>query len=75
LYHNTSEVTLTNSTVASTDVPDDDIQILAQSNTLGYSSKQHALAFAGAGLDQSEVTAFTNAVETYMDSNGKGVIS
>ena len=42
---------------------------------VGYSSDiQMAFAFAGRGLTDAEMITLTNAIETYMDSNGKGVI-
>lgn len=41
----------------------------------GFSSKQLSLAFVAAGLVESELDAFFNAFETYMDSNGKGVVT
>jgi len=40
-----------------------------------FSTKQLSLFFAGDGLTSGEITILTNAAETYMDSNGKGVIS
>jgi len=42
------------------------------SNTTG---RQYSIGFVGGVLDNTEQTAFTAAVEAYMDSNSKGVIS
>jgi hypothetical protein len=63
--------------VASVSVPADDIYICCQNNggPAQYSTKQVAVVFAGGGLTIGDVTAITNAIETYMDSNGKGVIT
>jgi len=62
----------------STTIPDIDFYILAYNNsgtaTL-LSSKQVAAAFAGGGMTQTQVTAFTDRLETYMDAIGAGVIS
>ena len=38
-------------------------------------TKQISLQYTGAGLSQSEVDTFTDAFETYMDYNGKGIIT
>ena len=59
-------------------VPDGDVFILCQ-NVVGtgsnlITSRQVSVFFAGSILDLAEVTIATDAIETYMDSNGKGVI-
>ncbi len=65
--------------VTSTDIPNSyNLYILCTNNQItptNFSDRQLSIAFAGGKLDQTEVTAFTNAVEAYMDSNSKGVIS
>jgi len=40
----------------------------------GFSARQYAFAFAGQSLSAAQVISVTNAIETYMDANGKGVI-
>lgn len=54
-------------------LPTDDLKIFEWGGT--YSSKQISVVFGGASLSNSDVSTMTEAVETYMDSNGKGVIS
>jgi hypothetical protein len=53
--------------------------VLASANSAGtaqnLSSKQISFFFAGKALSAAKVTILTDAIETYMDSNGKGVIS
>jgi len=79
LYKNAA--ILGNDANASLDIPDAEWFILCQNNVDvpdGYSTKQIAQFSAGASLDEagnSEVTNFTNAIETYMDYVGAGVIS
>jgi len=52
--------------------------VLASSNGIlvpvNICTKQISLFYAGGVFSQPEITTFTNAFETYMDSNGKGVI-
>ena len=50
-----------------------DIHLCGYTTSL-FSTKQLSVFFIGASLNGTEITAFTNAVEAYMDSNGKGVI-
>lgn len=40
-----------------------------------FSTKQLSFAFIGRQLTSADVVVLTNAIESYMDSNGKGVIS
>jgi len=40
-----------------------------------FIDRQISLFFAGSGFTQTNVNNLTDAIETYMDSNGKGVIS
>lgn len=44
-------------------------------NPAEWSTKQASVAFMGGGLTADDVTALTNAIEIYMDSNSKGVIA
>ena len=39
-----------------------------------FSTKQNSMVFAGSSFSQQNVDDMTDAVEVYMDSNGKGVI-
>ena len=61
----------------STSIPNFNMYVLAKnvegSATL-ISSRQNSMFFAGGLLSEGEITAFTNAFEAYMDSNGKGII-
>ena len=63
---------------ASNGIPNNDIFILSANNGAGSPSntntKQVSCFFLGGGLSAGEVTIITDAVEVYMDSNGKGVI-
>lgn len=55
-----------------------DVFVLAFNNAGAagdFSTKQISVAFAGKGMSQTAVTTITDAIEGYMDSNGKGVIS
>ena len=61
--------------VAATGIPDDEFEFLSCSFLHGYCTKQESLGFLGGGLSVDEVIAITNAVETYMDSNLKGIIT
>lgn len=64
--------------VASTSVPDFEMYLLCRNNNSvaqSFSESQLSMFFAGSNLAQSEITILTNAIETYMDSNGKGVIT
>jgi len=62
---------------ASVGVPDVNLYFLAtnddDSNTRDETDRQISMGFAGK-LTVADVTVFTNAIEAYMDSNGKGVI-
>jgi hypothetical protein len=76
LYRNASSI-LSDSEV-STAIPSLDVYVLAL-NLSGspnfYTVRQASMFFMGSGLDQSDVTALTNAFEAYMDANSKGVIT
>ena len=74
LYRNKG-IIHTTAGVASTGVPNATFQFLALSTFHGYGSKQQAMGFIGGGLTQTDVNNLTDRVETYMDSNGKGVIA
>lgn len=66
-----------NATVAPIALLNHDIYILCRNSSgspANYHASQISLFFAGANLTQSDVTILTNAIETYMDANGKGVI-
>lgn len=59
-------------TVNSTNIADSIITFLRGGAT--YSPNQIAFGFAGRSLSSTEVGIITDAIETYMDSNGKGVL-
>lgn len=62
---------------ASIGVPNANMFVLAYNNNgtrSGASSKQFSMFFAGSLLSSGEILNLTNYFETYMDSNGKGVI-
>ena len=63
---------------ASTNIPNGNVFVLAL-NVVGtgassFSTHQVSCYYAGDYLSSGEMTAFVNAFETYMDSNGKGII-
>lgn len=73
-----NNVSLANDAQASTNLPDFKMYVLARSasNTAGSFGAQQVSVFgAGASLSSGERTALMNAIETYMDSNGKGIIT
>ena len=75
LYRN--KIRIINGATASSDMPDREIYSLARNNDgLGdlFSSRQLSVAFGGGGLTTGEITILTDAIEVYMDSNGRGVI-
>jgi hypothetical protein len=52
------------------------IMALNTSGTItGYTDRQLSFGFIGRGLSQDDVNSITDAIEAYMDSNGKGVIA
>jgi hypothetical protein len=54
------------------------LYVLCYNNAGGgasFTPGQVSVFFAGAGMTQADATNITNAVEAYMDSNGKGVIA
>jgi len=58
-------------------VPGIEFYILTRNNAgspSGFVDTQHSAGFLGGSLTQPDATSFTNAIEVYMDSNGKGVI-
>lgn len=69
----------TDTTAAAAQMPDRDFLILAYTNFVtgpaSFDNRQISMFFAGSSLTSDDVTALTNAIETYMDSNGKGVIT
>ena len=73
-----NKILLIDDTTASKTPPDKNVYALANnSNDVSasqFSTKQISLLFLGAGLTLSEVEDATDAIEAYMDSNGKGVI-
>lgn len=73
VYKNKTQYT---NAVASTSIPNENIYVLGHNvGGLGLpSTKQTSLAFIGGGLTQTDVNNLTDAFETYMDSNGRGVI-
>ena len=71
VYKNGSQLGVEN--ILSGTIVDSNLYLLG-ANT-GFSSDiQMAFAFAGRGLTGNETLTLTNAIEAYMDSNGKGVI-
>jgi len=58
---------------ASTGMSANELFSLGDSSHGTWSTKQLSCLGAGAGLSPAEVTILTNAIEAYMDSNGKGV--
>jgi hypothetical protein len=60
----------------STGVPNADLYALCHNSggPTSFTTKQMSCFFAGGGLTPTDITNFMNALETYMDSNGKGVI-
>ena len=71
VYKNGSQLVVEN--ILSETIGNSNLYLLG-ANT-GYTSNiQMAFAFAGRGLTENETLALTNAIEAYMDSNGKGVL-
>ncbi len=65
-------------TITGSGIPNYEVYILVRntSGTAGsFSGKQLSLFFMGRALSQDDVNVLTDAFETYMDANGKGVIS
>lgn len=76
LYRNGSRIA--DDSDVGTSVVDYNMYVLAQNGSgspLQEATNQVSLFFCGQGLSSTEISDITNAVETYMDSNGKGVIS
>ena len=71
LYKNGSSVKTT--TRVSTSLPPQPVYFNTN-NGVSAGDWQISFGFMGAALDQTDVTVITNAVETYMDSNSKGII-
>lgn len=59
---------------ASNGIPDNNVELFRRA-TGGYSTKQASCAFAGSGLTVQNISDIVDAIEAYMDSNGKGVIT
>jgi hypothetical protein len=55
-------------------VVDANIYVLHTNGGSSYTTRQTSMAFAGGSLTQADVDNLTDRFETYMDSNGKGVI-
>ena len=69
-YMNGSKVNEKN--VASTSIPNANLQILSVSGQ--YSSSQVSMAFCGKGFSDAEINTIFICFEAYMDSLGKGVV-
>lgn len=75
VYRNGTEIV--SGTEASGVLPNAEMFILSYNNQgspLTYSTNQLACVFYGGSLTSGERTSAQSAIETYMDSNGKGVI-
>lgn len=75
LYRN--KVKIIDTPKASSGLSPFDLYVLALNNSNSLevpSTAQCSMAFAGGGLTQTDVNNMTDRFETYMDSNGKGVI-
>jgi hypothetical protein len=74
IYLNKSEQSFS---VNSETIPDQDVLILALHQAGGspyyYDTSQFSCGFLSGGLTQTDVDTITDAVETYMTSNGKGL--
>ena len=76
LYRNKNNIL--NSNKVSTGVPNNNIHILARNHngtTNLYTNHQLSMVYFGKVLSDANVNAITDAIEAYMDSNGKGVIA
>ena len=72
-----NKVAIINDTTVSTTIPNLNIYSLGINSTGALyepTTKQVSLFFAGSGFVQGDVDNMTDRFETYMDSNGKGVI-
>lgn len=72
-----NKVRIINAAQASSGMPTIDFYVLAWNNMSVpglFANKQISMGFCGGGLTQSNIENLTDAFETYMDSNGKGVI-
>lgn len=70
-------VLVVNGVQVSTGVPNANLYVLCYNSSgspTSFTTRQVSFAFAGASLDANDRTNLQNAIETYMDSNGKGVI-
>ena len=74
LYRN--KVRIINGVHNSIGIPNGDIYILCQNSggPASYNTKQASVAGLGGGLTQTNIDNLTDRIETYMDSNGRGVI-
>lgn len=76
LYKNASSIFNALTTPQATD--DYPLMLLGRGGAVtpgSYTVIQLSCFFAGAAMDQTKVTAVTNAIEAYMDSNSKGIIT
>lgn len=70
--------TPTSGTDVSTAIPNTNVFLFCYNNNgtpTSYGTNQLAIWFAGKGLTQTNVNNIMNALETYLDSYGKGVIA
>jgi hypothetical protein len=68
-----NKVKINDAPLASTALPNDTVVFLSKGGT-AYTTRQNAGGYVGANLTQTNIENFTDAIEVYMDSNGKGVI-
>lgn len=75
IYRN--KISIANDAQVSIAIPNADLYVLADNNNGAaafWGSKQISMAFASSSFTQTDVDNLTDRFETYMDSNGKGVI-
>lgn len=73
-YHNKGSKALTDATIASVGLPTG-ITLTIGRNSSSYGTHQYSLYYTAKSMNQSQVDILTDAFESYMDSNGKGVIT
>jgi hypothetical protein len=78
LNHSKNKTISTNIEYASSGIPSYSVTIGAL-NTADvislFTTRQYSFAFMGKGLTNENIITLVNAIEAYMDSNGKGVIA
>lgn len=77
-YKNGTDLNCSGNTEVSTSLQNRNLYLLAinaNGTPSQHSPDQLSIAFAGKGFNGAELTAITNAIEAYMDANGKGVIA